>query len=89
MRIVSTLLVAALLGLQLRLWAGDGSLAQVWHLERDIERQVAQNEALAQRNQRLAAEVHDLKTGLATVEALARKELGLIGPGETFFLVVD
>ncbi|NKC14868.1 MAG: cell division protein FtsB [Gammaproteobacteria bacterium] len=89
MRILSGFLLICLISLQVKLWAGDGSFAEVWRLQQAIERQTRQNGLLSERNQRLVAQVQDLKTGLATVEALARRELGLIGPGETFFLVVD
>jgi cell division protein FtsB len=89
MRLLSTVFLVTLVTLQVRLWVGDGSLAEVWRIERDIDRQTVENTALAERNNRMSAEVRDLKTGLATVEALARRQLGLIGPGETFFLIAD
>ena len=44
---------------------------------------------MQQDNQQLAAEVKALKTGLDEVEARAREELGMVKPGETFYLVVD
>ena len=47
------------------------------------------NEGLKQRNDALAAEVRDLKSGEAAVEERARSELGMIKPGETFYRVVD
>ena len=75
--------------LQLRLWAGDGSLAAVWELERALGQQMAENSLLEQRNGQLAAEVKDLKTGVGAVEAGARRELGMIAPGETFFLLTN
>lgn len=89
MRVLSVVMLVTFVGLQLRLWAGDGSLAEVWRLQRAIEAQQAEIDGLAERNARMLAQVHDLKSGLTTVEALARRELGLIGPAETFFLVID
>lgn len=89
MRVLTTLACIALVSLQVRLWAGDGSIAEVWRLERAIERQTVENDGLSARNQRMVAQVHNLKNGLDAVEDLARRELGLIGPGETFFLVVE
>ena len=47
------------------------------------------NEQLAIRNAELEAEVRDLKSGQAAIEAKARVELGMIKPSETFFLVVQ
>ena len=81
--------LALLVVLQLRLWAGDGSIAALWELERALDAQRGENAVLAKRNATLAAEVQDLKSGIAVIEARARRELGMIGPGETFFLVVD
>ena len=44
---------------------------------------------LQYRNDALAAEVEDLKSGEAAVEERARNELGMIKPGETFYRVVE
>ena len=49
----------------------------------------SRNEGLRERNDALAAEVADLKSGLEAVEERARAELGLVRDGERFFLVVD
>jgi len=86
---VIAILLALLLILQYRLWFADGSLAEVHRLERQVERQRAQNNALRERNRALAAEVRDLKSGLDAVEARARSELGMVGEGETFYQVVE
>ncbi len=49
----------------------------------------ARTRGLQQRNDALAAEVEDLKSGEAAVEERARSELGMIKPGETFYRVVE
>ncbi len=82
-------LMICLIFLQYRLWVGDGSLAEVVQLERKIELQAAENQRLAERNQQLAREVEELKTGLKSIEARARQEMGMIKEGETFFMVVE
>lgn len=74
--------------LQYRLWVGDGSVAEVSSLRRQVESQRAENAALRERNKALEAEVLDLKTGLAAIEERARSELGMIKKGETFYQVV-
>ena len=51
--------------------------------------QQAENARLEQRNQALAADVAELKSGEAAVEDRARAELGMIKPGETFYRVVE
>jgi len=53
-----------------------------------VEEQARENEALAQRNRELQAEVEDLRQGLAAIEERARSELGLIKQDEHFYQVV-
>ena len=82
--------LALLLGwLQYRLWLGDGSRGEVTALQNQVAHQKRDNEGLQQRNDALAAEVEDLKSGEAAVEERARSELGMIKPGEKFYRVVE
>ena len=89
LRIVLLLLVALLAWLQWRLWYGNGGEREVEALRAQVTAQARENEGLKQRNDALAAEVRDLKSGEAAVEERARSELGMIKPGETFYRVVD
>ncbi len=83
------LLLMAFVFLQLRLWTGDGSLAEVWQLRGEIDKQQQENYVLSERNRRLTAEVKDLKEGLEAVEERARSQLGMIKKDETFYLIID
>ena len=76
-------LILLLAGLQYRLWVGDGSLAQVADLQRQIAEQQGENERLLERNRILDAEVLELKQGMEAVEERARHELGMVKEGET------
>jgi cell division protein FtsB len=78
-------LLLLLAGLQYRLWVGNGSLAQVADLTRQIADQHAENEALLERNRVMDAEVLELKKGMETVEERARHELGMVKEGETLY----
>jgi len=92
MRILAALalLLTGLLGhLQYRLWFGVGSVSAVATLQSEVAAQIRQNTGLQQRNDALAAEVNDLKTGDVAVEERARNELGMIKPGEVFYRVID
>ncbi|MFT3896659.1 MAG: cell division protein FtsB [Thermomonas sp.] len=89
LRIVLLVLVALLAWLQWRLWFGNGGQREVEALRAQVAAQAHENEGLRQRNEALAAEVRDLKSGEAAVEERARSELGMIKPGETFYRVVD
>ena len=83
-------LLASLLALvQFRLWVGDESLAEVWRLRQAIDHQTSENALFQSRNQRLEAEVRDLKTGLEAVEERARLELGMIRKDEIYFQIVE
>ncbi len=86
MKWVLTVLVLILLSLQLRLWVGEGSLAQVNALEQQIAEQVAENNKLRERNQQLLNEVKELREGTAGIEEKARADMGMIKDDETFFL---
>ena len=84
------LLLLVLLGwLQYRLWFGSGGQREVEALQQQVRQQAHDNAGLTQRNEALAAEVEDLKSGEAAVEERARSELGMIKPGETFYRVVE
>ncbi len=86
---VIAVLALLLLGLQYRLWVGEGSLAEVAALTKKIERQTEKNVLMVQGNAGLAAEIAALKGGLDEIEARAREELGMVKPDETFYLIVD
>jgi cell division protein FtsB len=86
-RFVIVVLGLALLALQYRLWLADDGFRATWSLQRSVESQAAENDSLAARNERLAAEVRDLKQGLEAVEEIARNDLGMIVEGETFYQV--
>ena len=83
------ILIVVFLALQYRLWVGEGSLAHVYELKREIKKQQAENQRLKTRNQMLAREVDALKNNLDSVEAMARAELGLIKEGETLIKVIE
>ena len=89
LRIVLLVLVALLAWLQWRLWLGNGGAREVEAVRAQVAAQTHENAGLKQRNDALAAEVRDLKSGVAAVEERARSELGMIKPGETFYRVVD
>ena len=82
MRLIPMVLVALLLLVHAELWAGKGGRSYVVHLQSQLQTQQEANQAARLRNQRLAAEVNDLKEGLEMVEEKARSELGMVKPDE-------
>lgn len=89
MKPVVAILLIALVVLQLQLWLGDRGMPGVHRLEAAVAAQREDNARLDARNQRLAAEVHDLKKGLEAVEERARSDLGMVGRDETFYQLVE
>ncbi len=88
-RIIAAIFVLMTVGLQARLWIGEGSLAHVSGLRVEVDKQISENKQKQRRNEILKAEVMDLRDGLEAIEAKARSELGLIKEGETFFLLLE
>lgn len=89
MKILTVAMAVALLALQYRIWLSRDGVRSVWRLEHAVATQRALNARLTRRNHRLAAEVKELQTGTSGIEELARSQLGLIGPNETFYQVVE
>ena len=80
---LATVVLLVLLGLvHAELWVGQGGVPRVSELERRLAQQRVDNEAARARNDRLQAEVLDLKEGLEMVEERARHELGMIKADE-------
>lgn len=89
MKWILPVLLALLVGLQYRLWVGEGSYAEISRLESDIVQQRAENDKMRERNRILAVEVEELKSGLNSIEERARLEMGMIKEGETFYMLVE
>ncbi len=89
MRALTWVLAFLILLLQYPLWLGKGSWLKVYDLERRLAEQRIANAALQARNDQLAAEVRDLKTGYDALEERARFELGMIREDEVFIQVLE
>lgn len=85
MRIIIACLILVLIGLQYKLWVGDGSVLQWFNLEQKVAVQQKKNIELAMNNQVIAAEVHELKSSSDAIEEQARYELGMIKEGEIYY----
>ena len=89
MRLLVALMVVLILAVQYRIWVSDDGAAALWRLEKQVVALKQENGDRALRNRRLAAEVRDLKEGMAAVESRARRELGMIGKGEVLYQFTD
>ena len=89
MRLITLILASLLLAIQYPLWFGKGGWLRVHELERQIDTQERANAERKARNDKIAADVGDLRQGVGAVEERARYELGMVKEGEIFVQVVD
>ena len=83
-RLVLAALTALLVILHAQLWFGRGSLPAVARMTQQLDAQRLGNQNARLANERLEAEVRDLKEGLEMVEEKARQELGMVKPNEIY-----
>jgi cell division protein FtsB len=88
MRIIVYGMLALLVIIQYPLWFGKGGWLRVYELDRQVNKQMDKNDALAARNAKLSGEVKDLKDGTKAIEERARAEHGMSKDGEIFVQVV-
>ena len=81
-RLVPLALIALLAIVHAQLWIGRGSVPSVAAMTQQLAQLKNKIEAARQANDRLAAEVRDLKEGMEMVEEKARFELGMVRPNE-------
>jgi cell division protein FtsB len=81
---VPAALIALLVILHAQLWLGRGSVPAVARLTQQLQAQQQENQQALLANNRLAAEVRDLKEGLDMVEEKARMELGMVKSNEIY-----
>lgn len=70
-------------------WFGTGGANDLKEKQYLYEQQLEKNKKLQARNEKLKAEVLDLKQGLEAIEERARSEMGMIKPDETFIQIIE
>jgi cell division protein FtsB len=75
--------------LQHKLWVSPDGINQYWRVKKNIVQLNEENKQLQEKNDRLRAEVKDLKQGNNAIEEHARNELGLVKPGEKFYQIIS
>ena len=81
-------LVVLIALLQYPLWLGEASWLKVMKKEQELASARSKNLSLQTRNNKLEAEVNDLKQGLEAIEEYARSDLGMVKEGEILFQIV-
>ena len=88
-RTLQMLLAFVTLVLVINALVGERGLMQTLQARKEHQELVIAIERIRGENARLRDEVRRLNSDPATIEALARQELGLIKPGEMLFIVKD
>ncbi|HAH71089.1 MAG TPA: cell division protein FtsB [Succinivibrionaceae bacterium] len=89
MKFLSLVMIVIIGCLSYDLWFGHNGIAQYRTVSVQVKEARLKAEKLTLRNQAVQDEIADLNQDMLTVEELARDELGMIKPGETFYRVIE
>ena len=89
MKWVALVLVVILTTLQYRIWFGESSFRQIKEQRQKVTNIEQENKELVLRNQKILAEINDLRHGQDAIEERARYQLGMIKQGEVFIRILD
>ena len=87
-KLVLAVFVVMLILLQYALWGGKQNVIDLYRLNRQVVDVRNENHEFQSRNDQLQEDVIDIKSRLSAIESLARFDLGLIKPGETYYQIV-
>lgn len=87
-KLLPILFVLLLIFLQYRLWFEPGGILEMMTLKKEVTQKMQENDKLKKRNDALIIQVQNLQKDKDAVEVRARRELGMIKKGETFYQVV-
>ena len=88
LRLLTATLFILLLLLLYGLFFGKQNLVDLMGQQARLAQLAEKTKVLRERNERIRVDVNDIKTRLGAIEGLARSELGLIKPGETFYQIL-
>lgn len=89
MKMYAVFLIILLIILQFKFWFEDGGYFHNLGLQEELNQLKEENDRLKARNQQLAREIILVKEDMNEIEALARKNLGMIKEGEQFMFIID
>ncbi|PXF63101.1 cell division protein FtsB [Kangiella spongicola] len=89
MKWVALVLVVILGSLQYRIWFGESSFREISEQREKADNIRKENKELEIRNQKIIAEIKDLRDGKDAIEERARYQLGMIKEDEVFVRILD
>ncbi len=84
--LLALILISIIFLTQFNYWFGDYNRSDLNFMKEEIAKASIENEKLALENKVLEEERDKLSLGREAIEGVARRELGLIKPGETFYV---
>ena len=75
--------------LQYRIWFGESSFREIKQQREKVDNIRKENKELELRNQKIVAEITDLRDGQDAIEERARYQLGMIKEGEVFIRILE
>lgn len=88
MKVIAAIFVVLICILQYRIWWGESGYTEIKQLKKQLIEQKQDNESLRTQNEILKKEIQALRNNPDSLEELAREQLGLIKPGETFYRII-
>ena len=89
MRFIIAAFALVLVAMQLEYWLGDDRRPGLMALRDAVGAESLENQALAEINADLAAEIRNLRQGTEAAEERARSELGMQRADETFYQIAE
>ena len=89
MKLYAIVLIVLLVILQFKFWFEDGGYFHNLGLKEELTLAKQENAKLKIRNQELAREIILVKEDMDEIEALARRNLGMIKEGEQFMFIIE
>ena len=87
--LLASILTLVIFMTQFNYWFGDYNRSDLNSMKEEIAQISIENEELLFENKLLEEERDKLSSGREAIEGVARSELGLIKPGETFYVFKD
>ena len=88
MKFIPIAFLAIFVVLMYMYWFGESGFFATRLLMEDVKAQAALNDQIRSRNDILRSQIHRLRHDDSVIESIARNDLGLVKPNETFYLYV-
>ena len=88
MKLLLTSFFCIFVVMQYMYWFGESGFFATRLLMQDVRAQAEFNQRLAARNELLRVQIQRIKHDDSVIESIARNDLGMIKPNETFYLYI-